>query len=148
MKDANTYEGWSLIKDTCVSWDWTHARLIQCLFQLARDRCCPLSVTTPKDRNNRQIKIVSDLMCLCLPGTELAYFVSAGTFGSNLYCTWGKMLSTLRRLRAWRFTWNWAAWLGLALPHHTWATQTHHTPRHIPLPKKREDCGKKEPLYQ
>ena len=109
------YEVWSLIKDTCVSWDWTHAHLIQCLFQLARDWWCPLSVTTPQDRNYRQIKIVSDLcMCLCLPGAKLAYFVSAGTFGSYLYCTWAEVLSTLRRVRAWRFTWNWAAWLGLA----------------------------------
>ena len=149
MKDANTYEGWSLIKDTCVSWDWTHARLIQCLFQLARDRCCPLSVkmcvtmcvsmcvtmcvtmrvSWPEIGVAHWVlqrlkigiigklnfdRIGSDPMCLCLPSTELAYFVSAGTFGSNLYCTWAEVLSTLRRVRAWRFTWNWAAWLGLA----------------------------------
>ena len=71
------------------------------LCQLARDRWCPLSVTKPKDRNYRQIKIVSDLcMCLCLPGAKLAYFVSTGTFGSYLYCTWAEVLSTLRRVRA------------------------------------------------
>ena len=167
-----------MVEDTYVSWDWAHTRRIQCVSvgqgsvlalsdimsqpsvgnkmvnhvgELDYTMPCALLKAVSIVKNcqwqniinikSRQMEIRSDQMCLsctelCVRRHFWVIFVPLiGWGGKHSACL--KIYMKLGSL----------AWVGLALPHHTWATQTHHTKPHS-CPKKREDCGKKEPLFQ